>query len=95
MTDKELRRKYIANQLIHENPLNTMVDVMMKFEKLEEQHRTLLDSLTVIELAVVVLAGLLLIMGKGNMYILLGVLVLSINLGYNIYNRNKQLEKLK
>ena len=95
MTDKELRRKYHRQQLMYDNPMETMVDVMMRFEKLEEQHRTLLDSLTVIELAVLVLSGLLLIMGKGNMYILLGVLVLAINLGYNIYNRNEQLEKLK
>lgn len=94
MTNKELRRAYHRQQLMYDNPMETMVDVLMRFEKNEEKARILYDSVTLLEAAVMALLIMVIVIAQGNVTILFSVGILAIILGYNIYNRNKQMKEL-
>lgn len=94
MTNKELRRRYHRQQLMYDNPMETMVDVLMRFEKNEEKNRILYDSVTLLEAAVMALLIMVIVIAQGDITILFSVGILASVLGYNIYDRNQQMKDL-
>ena len=94
MTNKELRRAYHRQQLMYDNPMETMVDVLMRFENNEEKARILYDSVALLEAAVMALLIMVSVIAQGDIGILFSVGILACILGYNIYNRNKQMKDL-